>query len=113
MGLAELFIIAVGLSMDAFAVSITKGMTIKNLKKSTALKMALAFGKHFLDVRQYMLEYGLADVGIEPTEQDLANISTGEIPSSLLVDDVHGNDAFYNVIGNQVYKFGQGLEYWN
>ena len=32
------------LSMDAFAVSITKGMTIKNLKKSTAVKMALAFG---------------------------------------------------------------------
>ena len=32
------------LSMDAFAVSITKGMTIKNLKKSTAGKMALAFG---------------------------------------------------------------------
>ena len=32
------------LSMDAFAVSITKGMTIKNLKKSTALKMALTFG---------------------------------------------------------------------
>ena len=32
------------LSMDAFAVSITKGMTIKNLKKSIALKMALAFG---------------------------------------------------------------------
>ena len=30
--------------MDAFAVSITKGMTIKNLKKSTAVKMALAFG---------------------------------------------------------------------
>lgn len=35
---------AFALSMDAFAVSITKGMTIKNLKKSTALKMALAFG---------------------------------------------------------------------
>ena len=32
------------LSMDAFAVSITKGMTIKNLKKSTGLKIALAFG---------------------------------------------------------------------
>ena len=32
------------LSMDAFAVSITKGKTIKNLKKSTAVKMALAFG---------------------------------------------------------------------
>ena len=32
------------LSMDACAVSITKCMTIKNLKKSTALKIALAFG---------------------------------------------------------------------
>ena len=37
-------LLGVGLAMDAFAVSITKGMTIKNLKKSTALKMALAFG---------------------------------------------------------------------
>lgn len=35
---------AFALSMDAFAVSITKGMTIKNLNKSTALKMSLAFG---------------------------------------------------------------------
>src|SRR5699024_7723236 len=32
------------LCMDAVAVSITKRMTIKDLKKSTAVKMALAFG---------------------------------------------------------------------
>lgn len=32
------------LSMDAFAVSITKGMTIRNLPKSMMIKMALAFG---------------------------------------------------------------------
>ena len=34
----------IALIFTAFALSITKGMTIKNLKKSTALKMALAFG---------------------------------------------------------------------
>lgn len=32
------------LSMDAFAVSITKGMTIRNLSKSMMIKIALAFG---------------------------------------------------------------------
>ena len=41
MNFIALIFTAFALSMDAFAVSITKGMTIK---KSTALKMALAFG---------------------------------------------------------------------
>jgi len=44
MSFIALIITAFALSMDAFAVSITKGMTIKNLKKSTGIKMALAFG---------------------------------------------------------------------
>lgn len=44
MNFIALIFTAFALSMDAFAVSITKGMTIKNLKKSTALKMSLAFG---------------------------------------------------------------------
>ena len=44
MNFIALIFTAFALSMDAFAVSITKGMTIKNLKKSPALKMALTFG---------------------------------------------------------------------
>ena len=44
MNFIALIFTAFALSMDAFAVSITKGITIKNLKKSTAVKMALAFG---------------------------------------------------------------------
>ena len=44
MNFIALIFTAFALSMDAFAVSITKGITIKNLKKSTAIKMALAFG---------------------------------------------------------------------
>jgi len=42
MGLAELFLVAVGLSMDAFAVSIGNGTVIKNRKK--AAFAALMFG---------------------------------------------------------------------
>lgn len=44
MSLLELFIIAVGLSMDAFAVSICKGLSLTKLKLKDALTVGLYFG---------------------------------------------------------------------
>ena len=44
MGLAELFIIAVGLSMDAFAVSVCKGLSVPKMKLSHALTCGVYFG---------------------------------------------------------------------
>ncbi len=62
------------------------------------------FGEHFLDIRAYLLENGLKDAGITPTEQDLLDIEAGEIPSSLRVDIVHGTPEFYRIIGEQLYE---------
>ena len=44
MNFVTIFFTAVALAMDAFAVSITKGMTLKNLTKKMAVKIALFFG---------------------------------------------------------------------
>ena len=44
MGLLELLIIAVGLSMDAFAVSISKGLSLKSIRLEHALKVGIWFG---------------------------------------------------------------------
>ena len=44
MGLIELFIIAVGLSMDAFAVSVCKGLSVTRMKLSHALICGAYFG---------------------------------------------------------------------
>lgn len=44
MSLTELFIIAVGLSMDAFAVSVCKGLSVQKMKISHALICGLYFG---------------------------------------------------------------------
>lgn len=44
MNLAELFIIAVGLSMDAFAVSVCKGLSVPKMKLSHALTCGVYFG---------------------------------------------------------------------
>lgn len=44
MGMLELFLIAVGLSMDAFAVSVCKGLSVRRLELKHALFAGLWFG---------------------------------------------------------------------
>lgn len=44
MGTIAIVLIAFGLAMDAFAVSITSGLTIKRLKIKNALRIAMFFG---------------------------------------------------------------------
>lgn len=44
MDIFTIMLIAFGLSMDALAVSVTSGITIKRLKINNALKIALFFG---------------------------------------------------------------------
>ena len=44
MGLAELVLLAIGLSMDAFAVSICKGLGMKKINLKVAVVLGLFFG---------------------------------------------------------------------
>lgn len=44
MGLLELFLIALGLSMDAFAVSVCKGLSVRNIRPKHAVIAGLYFG---------------------------------------------------------------------
>lgn len=57
MGLLEIFLIGVGLAMDAFAVSICKGLSMKKMSWKSALIIALYFGifQAFMPVIGYFL----------------------------------------------------------
>lgn len=57
MGFVELFLIGVGLSMDAFAVSICKGLGMKRVNYSHAFIIALFFGgfQAFMPLVGYLL----------------------------------------------------------
>ena len=44
MGFLELFLLAIGLSMDAFAVSVCKGLAMKKVNKKQAVVIGLYFG---------------------------------------------------------------------
>lgn len=75
--------------------------------------LRLHYGDHFINLRKYLMEYGLADAGIEPTEDDITAISSGNVPLSLLSNDrIHGNHYFYSILANLVYLKGKDLGYW-
>ncbi len=67
-------------------------------------QMAVAYGEHFLDIRDYFLRFGLEDALISPTQEDEKDILNGEIPASLRQDRVHGTDDFYRLLAEQVYR---------
>ncbi|HOO28238.1 MAG TPA: hypothetical protein PLU43_07215, partial [Lachnospiraceae bacterium] len=90
------------------------GLTCKKvMPKIEELNEILAeeYGEHFLDIRSYLLTYGLEEAGIEASAQDLADLEDGEIPSSLRRDYVHGNEVFYQILAGQIYRKLQYLGY--
>lgn len=64
MDMVETIFIALGLAMDAFAVSIANGITTKQLKVSNALKMAIFFGSFqaFMPVLGWLAGLNLRDL---------------------------------------------------
>lgn len=70
------------------------------------------FEYHFLDIGYYLRTYGLEDAKITPTSVDIEDISKGDIPSSLRVDNVHLTSKANEIVGNQIYKKGKNLGYW-
>lgn len=63
MGIAEILIIAVGVSMDAFAVSICKGLSVQQMRPRYPLNVAIWFGgfQALMPVLGYFLGVSFAD----------------------------------------------------
>lgn len=71
-------------------------------------ELALSFGPSFVDIRRYLIDFGLRDAGITPTTQDQTDITHDVVPSSLRSDKIHLNAAGYTVVGNYVARLIRG-----
>lgn len=84
--------IAVGLAMDAFAVSVTNGAVVKNFKPSFALKIAAAFG-----IFQFMMPVIGWIVGkagqelIENVDHYIAFVLLALIGGNMLIEAIKSN----------------------
>jgi lysophospholipase L1-like esterase len=71
-----------------------------------------AYGAHFLNLRMYMIQNGLSDCGLIPTDDDLDGYTKGEISKQLRSDWTHFNAYGYYSKALAIYKKGEELGYW-
>lgn len=85
MGIAEIMIIAVGVSMDAFAVSICKGLSVQQMRPRYPLTVAIWFGgfQALMPVLGYFLGVSFADF-VENVDHWIAFILLGIIGGNMI-----------------------------
>jgi len=97
MHLSELFIIAVGVSMDAFAVSICKGLSVRTLKPKHSAATALWFGafQALMPVIGYFLGISSADF-VANVDHWIAFILLGIIGSNMIKESFSKDECEYS-----------------
>jgi hypothetical protein len=63
-------------------------------------ELKATFGERFVDLRRYLIDFGLVDAGLNPTANDFADIAADTVPRQLLSDGLHGTATFYTLAGN-------------
>ena len=91
MGFIELFLTGVGLSMDAFAVAVCKGLGMKRLDARQALLIALFFGgfQALMPLAGWVLGSGFQSL-IEPVDHWVAFALLAFIGGKMLLDGIRG-----------------------
>lgn len=93
MGIIEILVIAVGVSMDAFAVSICKGLSVRKLRPSYPLSAALWFGgfQALMPLLGYFLGVSFADL-VGTIDHWIAFILLGIIGGNMIKESFESND---------------------
>lgn len=96
MELAEFLIIAVGVSMDAFAVSICKGLSVRTLRPSQPLSAALWFGgfQALMPLLGYFLGVSFADF-VSDVDHWIAFILLGIIGGNMIKESFAEDECEY------------------
>jgi hypothetical protein len=61
--------------------------------------LEITFDKNYVNLRKYMIEQAIYNAEITPTTDDLNDIASDCIPSSLRYNNVHSNAKGYEVAG--------------
>jgi manganese efflux pump family protein len=93
MDLLTLFLIAIGLAMDAFAVSIAKGITVRTDRRRTAILLASLFGgfQALMPVLGWLAGLGLKEI-IMGVDHWIAFGLLGFIGAKMIYESIKGGD---------------------
>jgi hypothetical protein len=80
-----------GLAAYTAGTATTEGVGSDQYLKAVAVENAMlaAYGRRVVNYRKYLINYGLADLGLTATTNDTADIAAQTVPRQLLVDGLH------------------------
>jgi hypothetical protein len=65
-------------------------------------KMTVEFGRNYINIRDYLANYAMSELGKTPTDEDKELMEQGSIPKSLMDEDscftAEANEAIANII---------------
>ncbi|MDY5703728.1 MAG: hypothetical protein SPK77_02065, partial [Lachnospiraceae bacterium] len=88
------------------------GIQPRSRENSWERALREAFGLHFINMRKYLIEYGLDLAGLEVTERDELEQAEGNISVQLRSDWTHFNQHGYYAKAVGIYEKGCELGYW-
>lgn len=67
--------------------------SVKGIREMKAMEdsLALTFGNHYINLRDYMVTRGLKDASLNATAEDMDSIKQGTVPPQLMTDGTHFN----------------------
>lgn len=92
------------------------GLHTGTARERAGLEKAMVdeFGDKYINLREYMAAQGMADAGLECTDEDQEMLMEGMTPASLMIDDkCHFNSYGYRLIGNLIYSRMDKLGYFD
>ncbi len=77
--------------------------------------MLQAFGNHYINVRKYLCEDGMSDLGVNPDADDIDNVRQGIVPECFrsASGTAELNGKAYRLIGRLVYERMESLGYFD
>lgn len=113
MGFVEVFIIGVGLSMDAFAASVCKGLGMRRIEWGQALILAISFGvfQALMPLLGYFLGTWFSSI-VEPIDHWIAFVLLALIGGKMVWDGFHEEqeeDAAENALNTPKLKMSEVL----
>ncbi|WP_270333115.1 fibronectin type III domain-containing protein [Ligilactobacillus acidipiscis] len=83
-----------------------KGTDVYKKTKEINDWLAETYPNNFFNARQYLIDHGLKEAGIKPTDADLSAIAGDAVPPSLVAYDMlHPNATAKNILGEALYRF--------
>lgn len=91
-------------------IGLTYDEKIKDIFEINSI-LANEYEDNFIDIRTYMINYGIEDAGLTPTTADSDMMSKKRMPPSLMRDSIHGNKFYNELLAKQIYRRLQYLGY--